>query len=120
MLVSCPLVDHVLDAYGDAELGPVEASEVRAHPDVCPSCRQRAAERESLGSLIRGLPYYAAPDRLRIDVTTTRRPVRVAPRVLAWAAMVTLAVSLGSGAAMRALRARQTADRHDRDRAGCG
>ena len=109
MLVNCPQVDRVLDAYGDAELRRVEASEVRAHLDVCPTCRQRAAEREALGRLIRGLPYYAAPDRLRVDVATARRPVRVSPRVLAWAAMVTLAASLGSGTVIRAIRAQQTA-----------
>jgi anti-sigma factor RsiW len=109
MLVNCPQVDHVLDASGDAELGRVDARELRDHLDVCPACRQRAAERESLGRLIRGLPYYAAPDRLRLDVATTRRPARMSARVLAWAAMVTLAVSVGSGTAMRAVRARQAA-----------
>jgi anti-sigma factor RsiW len=109
MLVNCPQVDRVLHAYGDAELGRAEAREVRDHLDVCPACRQRAAARESLGRLIRRVPYYAAPDRLRVDVARTRRPARVSPQVLAWAAMVTLAVSLGSGTAMRALRARQTA-----------
>jgi anti-sigma factor RsiW len=109
MLVNCPQVDQVLDAYGDAELGRVDAKEVRNHLDACPACRRRAAERESLGRLIRGLPYYAAPDRLRLGVATTRRPARVSPRVLAWAAMVTLAVSVGSGTATRAIRARQAA-----------
>jgi anti-sigma factor RsiW len=109
MLVNCPQVDRVMDAYGDGEHGRAETSEVRAHLDVCPACRRRAAARESLGRLIRRAPYYAAPDRLRVDVAATRRPTRVSPRVLAWAAMVTLAVSLGSGAAIRVVRARQTA-----------
>jgi len=109
MLVNCPLVDSVLDAYGDAELRRLEASEVRAHLDVCPACRQRAAAREFLGRLIRRVPHYTAPDRLRVDVATTRRPTRVSPRLLALAAMVTLAVSVGSGTAMRAVRARQAA-----------
>jgi len=109
MQVNCPHVDRVLDAFGDAELGRVEASEVRAHLDVCPACRQRAAARDSLGRLIRRVPYYAAPDQLRVDVARTRHPPRVSPQVLAWAAMVTLAVSLGSGTAFRVVRARQTA-----------
>jgi anti-sigma factor RsiW len=109
MLVNCPLVDSVLDAYGDSELGRLEASEVRAHLDVCPACRQRAAARESLGRLIRRVPYFAAPDRLRVDVARTRRPARVARRILAWAAMVTLAVSVGGGTAVRAVRSRQAA-----------
>ena len=109
MLVHCPQIDRVLDAYGDAEFGRVEAREVRDHLDVCLSCRQRAAARESLGRLIRRVPYYAAPDRLRVDIARTRRPARGSPRVLAWAAMVTLAASLGSGTVIRAIRAQQTA-----------
>ena len=109
MLVNCPQVDRVLDAYGDAELGRVEARELRDHLDVCPACRQRAAARGSLGRLTRRVPYYVAPDRLQVHVATTRRPARVSPRVLAWAAMVTLVASLGGGTAMRALRERQTA-----------
>jgi len=109
MLVHCPQIDRVLDAYGDAEFGRVEAREVRDHLDVCLSCRQRAAARESLGRLIRRVPYYAAPDRLRVDIARTRRPARGSLRVLAWAAMVTLAASLGSGTVIRAIRAQQTA-----------
>src|SRR6266481_2387207 len=106
MLVNCPQVDRVLDAYGDAELGRVQARELRDHLDVCPACRQRAAARESLGRLTRRVPYYVAPDRLQVHVATTRRLARVSPRVLAWAAMVTLVASLGGGTAMRALRER--------------
>ncbi|HEV3063468.1 MAG TPA: anti-sigma factor [Vicinamibacterales bacterium] len=105
--MSCPDFDRVIDAYGDEELGASEAAGVRAHLDVCPACRQRVAGRASLGRLIRRVPYYAAPDRLRVAVATTRRPARVSPRVLAWAAMVTLAVSLGSGAGVRLVRARR-------------
>jgi hypothetical protein len=71
--------------------------------------RQRVAARASLGRLIRGVPYYTAPDRVRIAVATARRPARVSPQLLAWAAMVTLAVSLGSGAVIRTVRARQAA-----------
>jgi hypothetical protein len=35
MLVNCPHVDRVLDAYCDAELERAELGEVRAHFDVC-------------------------------------------------------------------------------------
>ena len=108
MLVNCLQVDRVLDAYGDAELGRVEARDVREHLDVCPTCRRRAAARDFLGRLIRRAPYYPVPDRQRIDVARARRPARVAPRVLASAAMVMLAVSLGGGTAMRVLQARRT------------
>jgi anti-sigma factor RsiW len=108
VLVNCPEVDRLIDAYTDHELGAAEAAEVRAHVDVCPACRQRVAARASLGRLIRRVPYYAAPDRLRVAVATAPRPGRVSPRLLAWAAMVTLAVSLGSATVIRTVRARQT------------
>jgi anti-sigma factor RsiW len=109
MQENCPHIDRVLDAFGDAGLGRDEASEVRAHLDVCPECRQRAAARECLGLLIRRVPYYAAPDRLRVHVATARRPPLVSPQALAWAAMATLAVSLGSAGTIRGIRAHQTA-----------
>jgi anti-sigma factor RsiW len=109
MLVNCPPVDRLLDAYRDAGLRRVDASEIRAHLDACPACRQQAAAQESLSRLIRRVPYYAAPDRLRVAVATTRRPARASLGTLAWVAMVTLAVSLGGGTWMRAARARQTA-----------
>jgi hypothetical protein len=54
-------------------------------------------------------PRHAAPDRLRLAVAIARRPVRVPVQLLAWVAMVTVVVSLGSGAAIHTVRARQTA-----------
>jgi len=108
--VNCPEVAHVIDAYSDDELGGAEAAEISAHLDVCPACRRRVAARVSLGRLIRTVPYYAAPDRLRVAIATARRPARVSPRLLAWAAMVALAVSLGSGTVIRSVRARRAAD----------
>jgi anti-sigma factor RsiW len=107
--VNCPDVERVIDAYADEELGEADAAEVRAHLAGCAACRQRVAARASLGRLIRRVPYYSAPDRLRVAVATTRRPARVWPQALAWAAMVTLVVSLGSLAAIGTVRARQTA-----------
>jgi anti-sigma factor RsiW len=44
---------------------------------------------------------------LRVAVATARRPARVSRRLLAWAAMVTVAVSLGSGPAIDAVRTRR-------------
>lgn len=105
--MNCPDVERVIDAYGDGELEVADAAEVRAHLAGCPACRQRVAARASLGRLIRRVPYYSAPDRLRVAVATTRRPARVSPRILAWAAMVTLAVSLAGGAGLRLVRSRQ-------------
>jgi anti-sigma factor RsiW len=108
VLVNCPDVGRLIDAYRDAELGPAETAEVHVHLDACPVCRQRVAAHDSLGRLIRRVPYYPAPNRLRVAVATARRPARISPQVLAWAAMVTLAVSLGSGT-LRTVRARQAA-----------
>jgi anti-sigma factor RsiW len=106
----CADVDRLIDAYCDGELQATEAADVRAHLDVCPICLRRVAARESLGRLIRRLPYYEAPNRLRMAVATARRPARVSPRVLAWAATVALAVSLGSATLIRGVTARRTAD----------
>jgi anti-sigma factor RsiW len=108
VLVNCPEVDRVIDAHGDDELASSAAAEVDAHLDACPVCRQRVAARASLGRLIRRVPYYGAPFQLRVAVATSRRPARVSRHLLAWAAMVTLAVSLGSGRVIHAVRARQT------------
>ncbi len=105
--MNCPEVDRVIDAYIDGELGAAEAAEARAHLDNCPACRERVAARASLSQLIRRVPYRSAPNRLRVTVANTRRPARFSPRLLAWAAMITVAVSLGSGAAIRVVRARQ-------------
>ncbi len=105
--MNCPDVDRVIDAYGDDELEAGAAAEVRAHLDGCAACRQRVDARAALGRVIRRVPYYTAPDRLRVAVASTRRPARVSPRILAWAAMVTLAVSLGAGAGVRFVRLRQ-------------
>jgi anti-sigma factor RsiW len=108
VLVNCPDVDRVIDAYGDNELALRAAADVDAHLDGCPLCRQRVAARAYLGHLIGRAPYYGAPNRLRVAVATARRPAFVSRRLLASAAMVTLAVSLGSGPVIDAVRTRQT------------
>lgn len=105
--MNCPDVDRVIDAYTDGELASAEAADVRAHLDGCPACRQRVAARASLSRLIGRVPYYTASDRLRVAVATTRRPSRVSPRMLAWAAMVTVTVSLGILAGDSIVRSRQ-------------
>jgi hypothetical protein len=107
--VNCPEANCVIDAYGDDELASRDAVEVDAHLDACRVCPQRVAARASLGRLIRRVPYYAAPDRLRVAVAIARRPVRVSRQLLAWAAMVTVVVSLGSGAVIHTVGARRTA-----------
>jgi len=102
----------LLDAYVDNELEPGESAEIGQHLETCAMCRHRLAERESLGRLVRGAPYYTAPDRLRaaIAVATMRGPSRFTPRLLAWAAVVTLAVSLGSSAVVRTVRSKHAVE----------
>jgi anti-sigma factor (TIGR02949 family) len=107
--VNCFDVDRVLDAYCDHELGSADAADVRAHLDGCPTCRERVAARAALAQLIRRVPYYSAPERLRVAVATGRRPARVSPRIVALAATVILAVSVGSTTVIRTVRARQSA-----------
>ncbi len=105
--MKCPDIDHVLDAYCDDELGPSDAADVRAHLDGCPACGERVAARVALARLVRRAPYYTAPNRLKVAVASAHRRPRVSSTWLAWAAMITLAVSLGGGALIRTVRARQ-------------
>jgi anti-sigma factor RsiW len=108
--VTCHEVGRLLDAYVDHELDPRDAVSVQGHVASCPACRRRVAERESLGRLIRAVPYYSAPDQLRAAITATRARPRVGLRPLALAAAVLLAVSLGGVMAVRMVRTRQAAD----------
>jgi anti-sigma factor RsiW len=99
--MTCHDVGRRLDAYVDDELDPIERTSVADHIDGCPACRQRLARLESLGRLVRGMPYYPAPDQLRTAVTSAPGRGRDTPRVLAWAAAVTLVASLGGASAVR-------------------
>jgi anti-sigma factor RsiW len=104
--MNCHDVGRRLDAYVDEELAPTEAASVADHLEGCAACRERIAALESLGHLIRSVPYHAAPDRLRTTIASAPRRARMTTTTLAWAAAVTLAVTLGGAAGFRA---RQTA-----------
>jgi anti-sigma factor RsiW len=108
--VNCLEVGRVLDAYVDNELGPAESAELQIHLETCIACGQRLANRESLGRLVRRIPYHAAPDRLRLSIATSRTRSRFTPKLLAVAAAVTLTVSAGGIGAVRVARARATAN----------
>ena len=108
--MTCHEAGRVLDAYVDNELGPGEAAAVGEHLETCARCRQRVADRESLGRLVRSVPYYSAPDRLHGAVTRASRPTRFTPRALAWAAVLVMAVSLGGAMAVRTVRSTRAAD----------
>jgi anti-sigma factor RsiW len=104
--MNCHEAGRLLDPYLDDELGPAEAASVADHFEGCAMCRQRLADLEALGRLVRGVPYHAAPDRLWTTIARTPRRRRIRPTTLAWAAAMTVAVLLGGAAAFRA---RQTA-----------
>ena len=104
--MNCHEVGRLLDRYLDNELERGESAAIGQHLETCAMCWHRLAERESLGRLVRAAPYYTAPDRLRAAVATMRAPSRFTPRLLAWAAVATLAVSLGGSAVVRTLRSK--------------
>jgi anti-sigma factor RsiW len=94
----------------DHELDQAQSASLQEHLASCVGCSRRVADRESLGRLIRSVPYYAAPDRLRAQIATAGPRTRYTPSLLAWAAALTLAVSLGGVAAVRMVRARPGVD----------
>ncbi len=55
-LVDCRDLANLLDAYLDRELEPAESASVRDHVGSCVACRQRLADRESLGRQVRRAP----------------------------------------------------------------
>jgi anti-sigma factor RsiW len=103
--MNCHDVGGRLDAYMDDELAPAEAASVANHLGDCAACRERLAALESLGRLIRSVPYHAAPGRLRTTIAAAPRRPRMTTATLALAAAVTLAVALGGAAGFRARQA---------------
>jgi anti-sigma factor RsiW len=93
--MNCELVERDLDAYIDRELDVEAVASVRDHVNDCQICRHRVAEREAIGRLVRSVPYYSAPDRLRGRVVQTARPSPVR-HILPWAAAAVLAISIGT------------------------
>jgi anti-sigma factor RsiW len=93
--MTCHDAVRLLDAYVDHELDAAQTSAVEAHAAECAACRQRIAERESLGRLVRAMPYYAAPDRLREKAAGSAARTRSVRQALAWAATIAVVVSLG-------------------------
>jgi anti-sigma factor RsiW len=108
--VTCHEVGRLLDAYVDHELDPAESAAFQGHLTSCAACRRRVAERESLGRLVRSIPYYPTPDRVRTAITMAPGRSWVTPRLVALAAAVIVAVGLGSVTSMRLSRARQATD----------
>jgi len=103
--MNCHEVGRALDAYIDDELTPAEAASIGDHIEGCAACGRRLAALESIGRLVRSLPYHAAPDRLQTKIASVPRRARITPTTLASAAAVTFAVTLGGAG----FQARQTA-----------
>jgi anti-sigma factor RsiW len=95
--MSCELVERDLDAYLDRELDAEASAAVAAHVRTCAVCRQQLAQRETLSRLVRGAPYYSAPDRLRARVVAQSIRSTSVRRVLTWAAAAVLVLSVGAG-----------------------
>ena len=66
--MTCDEVERNLDPFIDRELPADADGAVREHLGGCVSCRERVAEREAVGRLVRSIPYYEAPERLRARV----------------------------------------------------
>ena len=90
----CFEAGRLLDAFVDNELGPADAANLQAHLGSCAACRQLLADRESLGRLVRHLPYYPASDQLRAKILRISTRPRFNPTLLRWAAVLALAVVL--------------------------
>ena len=98
--MSCEHVERDLDAYLDRELETESSSAIRDHLNACASCRRQVAAREALSRLVRAMPYYSPPDRLRTRVSAQGKPSASMRRVFTWAAAAALVVSVGGGASL--------------------
>ena len=92
--MECREVDDLLGAYLDGELEPAVSTSVRDHADTCTTCRQRLANLESIGLMVRRAPYYQAPAGLRARVIHGRARSAATPHWLAWAAAAVVVASL--------------------------
>ena len=113
--MDCREVEGLLGAYLDGELEPAVSASVREHVDACAACRQRLANLESIGRLVRRAPYYQAPGALRARLTHSRTRSTTTSQLLAWAAAVVMVASLtGSILFVRSsTQAARAADRVD-------
>jgi anti-sigma factor (TIGR02949 family) len=105
--MSCEQLERDVDAYLDRELDAESATALRDHLGGCAACRRQAAERETLGRLVRTAPYFAAPDRLRAQVLARATRPRLMRRAIAWAAAAVLTVSVGGGISVLRLSSAQ-------------
>jgi anti-sigma factor (TIGR02949 family) len=113
-IVDCREVEGLLDAYLDGELNPAVSTSVRSHVNACAACRQRLANVESIGRMVRRAPYYQAPEALRARLTQAHPRSRATSHWLAWAAAVVMVASLtGSVLMLKSARVPRTPDSVD-------
>jgi len=93
----CDDVTRDVEAYVDRELDADSIAAIRSHVGACASCRQRVAERETLGRLVRSVPYRMAPDRLRARIVAQVERRRARHYLLAQTAAAVLIVTVGAG-----------------------
>jgi anti-sigma factor RsiW len=93
--MTCEDVDRNLDPYVDRECDQEALTAIHEHLSACAACRERVADRQALGRLVRTAPYYPAPDRLRARVSTAVARSRSTRWMLTWAAAATLVLAVG-------------------------
>lgn len=91
----CVELERNLDSYVDCEIAADTATVIREHLRSCFACRQRVAERQVIGRLVRGMPYYEAPHRLHTHVSMLVRRTRFRRRLVGWAAAAVVLLSFG-------------------------
>jgi anti-sigma factor RsiW len=60
--MNCDQFDNTLDDLLDGALGESDLSELEAHVEACPRCRQRLADARSLAARLQALPVEAPSD----------------------------------------------------------
>jgi len=99
--MDCHDVEHLLDAYLDAELPTSLQAEVHAHLLECVLCRQRVGLLRAVGDVVRSDADHPSPspdftDRV-LQAAATRSPVR--PRKLRYRRIVLLTATVTAMAA---------------------
>lgn len=104
--MTCQYLDRDVDAFVDGELDVQAAAAVREHLSGCAACRARIRDREALSNVLRMLPYYQAPARVRETIAgRARRSQSI--RFLAVFAAAALVIIAAAGGATALLRSSQ-------------
>jgi anti-sigma factor RsiW len=110
--VDCHETGRLIDPFVDDELGVADAAALREHLHTCTGCARLVADREALRRLLQRIPYHTAPPRVRALAARHQQQqhrARTARVMLARAAAVVLAISVGGGLWARWFQARREA-----------